>query len=40
MVVNVDSVCALPGSQVDTTSPLKNFEIDKLMNVPLKFLVR
>ena len=39
MVVNVDScLCFLPGSQISTT-PLKNYEIDKLMNVPLKFLV-
>ena len=39
MVVNVNScLCFLPGSQI-STSPLKNFEIDKLMNTPLKFLV-
>ena len=32
MVVNVNScLCFLPGSQI-STSPLKNFEIDKLMN--------
>ena len=38
MIVNVDScLCFLPGSQIDT-KPLKNFEIDELMNVPLKFL--
>ena len=39
MVVNVNScLCFLPGSQIATT-PLKNFEIDKLMNTPLKFIV-
>ena len=39
MVVNVNScLCFLPGSQISTT-PLKNFEIDKLMNTPLKFIV-
>ena len=39
MVVNVNSCLAfLPGSQISTT-PLKKFEIDKLMNIPLKFLV-
>ncbi len=39
MVVNVNScLCFLPGSQISTT-PLKNYEMDKLMNVPLKFLV-
>ena len=38
MIVNIDScLCFLPGSQIDT-KPLKNFEIDELMNVPLKFL--
>ena len=37
MIVNVNScLCFLPGSQIDT-KPLKNFEIDELMNVPLKF---
>ena len=36
MVVNVNScLCFLPGSQISTT-PLKNFEVDKLMNKPLK----
>ncbi len=39
MVVNVNScLCFLPGSQIATT-PLKSFEIDKLMNTPLKFIV-
>ncbi len=39
LVVNVNScLCFLPGSQISTT-PLKNFEIDKLMNKPLKFIV-
>ena len=39
MVVNIEScLCFLPGSQISTT-PLKNFEIDKLMNIPLKFIV-
>ena len=39
MVVNVNScLCFLPGSQI-STKPLKNFEIDKLMNKPLKFIV-
>ncbi len=39
MVVNVNScLCFLPGSQISTT-PLKNFEIDKLMNKPLNFIV-
>jgi len=38
MIVNIDScLCFLPGSQIDT-KPLKNFEIDDLMNTPLKFL--
>ena len=38
MIVNIDScLCFLPGSQVDT-KPLKNYEIDDLLNVPLKFL--
>ena len=38
MIVNVDScLCFLPGSQIDT-KPLRNSEIDDLMNVPLKFL--
>tara|TARA_B100001029_G_C15042879_1_gene444919 strand:- start:51 stop:1775 length:1725 start_codon:yes stop_codon:yes gene_type:complete len=38
MIVNVDScLCFLPGSQIDS-KPLKNYEIDELMNVPLKFL--
>tara|TARA_Y100001970_G_scaffold93219_1_gene117539 strand:- start:1155 stop:2906 length:1752 start_codon:yes stop_codon:yes gene_type:complete len=39
MVVNVNSCLAfLPGSQISTT-PLKKYEVDKLMNTPLKFLV-
>ncbi len=38
MIVNVSScLCFLPGSQIDT-KPLKNSEIDELMNVPLKFM--
>ncbi len=38
LIVNIDScLCFLPGSQIDT-KPLKNIEIDELMNVPLKFL--
>ncbi len=38
MIVNIDScLCFLPGSQIDT-KPLKNYEIDDLLNVPLKFL--
>ena len=37
-VVNINScLCFLPGSQVDI-KPLKNSEIDELMNTPLKFL--
>ena len=39
MVVDIDScLCFCPGSQVDT-KPLKSFEIDKLMNIPLKFVI-
>ena len=38
MIVNVNScLCFLPGSQIDT-KPLKNSEIDDIMNIPLKFL--
>ena len=38
MVVNIDScLCFLPGSQIDTR-PLRNNQVDDLMNVPLKFL--
>ncbi len=38
MIVNIDScLCFLPGSQLDT-KPLKNSEIDNLINIPLKFL--
>ena len=38
MVVNIDScLCFLPGSQIDT-KPLRNSEIDDLINTPLKFL--
>ena len=38
MIVNVNScLCFLPGSQI-STKPLKSFEIDELMNVPLKFM--
>ncbi len=39
MVVDIDSCLTFcPGSQVDT-KPLKSFEIDKLMNIPLKFVI-
>ena len=38
MIVNIDScLCFLPGSQIDS-KPLKNYEVDELMNVPLKFM--
>ena len=38
MVVNIDScLCFLPGSQIDT-KPLRNSEIDDLINTPLKFM--
>ena len=38
MIVNIDScLCFLPGSQIDTR-PLRNNQVDDLMNVPLKFL--
>ena len=38
-IVNIEScLCFLPGSQIDI-KPLKNSEIDGLMNVPHKFLV-
>ena len=30
-------LCFLPGSQIDS-KPLKNSEIDELMNIPLKFI--
>ncbi len=38
MIVNINScLCFLPGSQIDS-KPLRNSEIDELMNIPLKFL--
>ncbi len=38
-IVNVEScLCFLPGSQVDI-KPLRNPEVDQLMNVPHKFLI-
>ena len=37
-ICSIDScLCFLPGSQIDS-KPLKNSEIDELMNIPLKFI--